>query len=61
MSPTTSTSGRSCPRGKPASNWIKTNPKQGYLVALRLYGPMKPFFDQTWVPDDVVKMKSPMP
>jgi hypothetical protein len=49
--------GPELPAGKPASNWIKTNPKQGYLVALRLYGPMKPFFDQTWVPDDVVKMR----
>ena len=33
-----------CP---PASNWLKTNPCQGYLVALWLYGSMQPFFDQT--------------
>jgi hypothetical protein len=33
-----------CP---PASNWLKTNPGQGYLVALWLYGSMQPFFDQT--------------
>jgi hypothetical protein len=46
--------------GKPAdaadANWIKTNPGEGYLCALRLYGPTKPFFDQTWIPDDVVKL-----
>jgi hypothetical protein len=38
-------------------NWLKTNPGQGYLVALWLYGSMQPFFDQTWIPDDLVKMK----
>jgi Protein of unknown function (DUF1214) len=38
------------------ANWIRTNPGEGYLCALRLYGPTKPFFDQTWIPDDVVKL-----
>jgi hypothetical protein len=49
--------GPELPPGKSASNWIKTNAGQGYIVALRLYGPEKPFFDQTWIPNDVVKMK----
>jgi hypothetical protein len=49
--------GPELPAGKPASSWIKTNPRQGYFVGLRLYGPTKPFFDQTWIPDDVVQLK----
>ena len=38
-------------------NWIATNPDKGFFVMVRLYGPAKPFFDQTWKPDDVVKVK----
>jgi hypothetical protein len=49
--------GPSLPQGTPESNWIKTNPGQGFLVALRRYGPTKAFYDESWIPDDVVKMK----
>jgi hypothetical protein len=42
--------------GAAEANWIKTNPGEGYLCALRLYGPTKPFFDQTWIPGDVTKI-----
>jgi hypothetical protein len=38
-------------------NWIATIPEQGFFVLVRLYAPGKPFFDQTWKPDDVVKVK----
>jgi hypothetical protein len=38
-------------------NWIATIPDQGFFVLIRLYAPGKPFFDQTWKPDDVVKVK----
>jgi hypothetical protein len=38
-------------------NWMATVADQGFFVMVRLYGPSKPFFDQTWKPDDVVKMK----
>lgn len=38
-------------------NWIKTVPDHGFFVNVRLYGPMKSFFDQTWQPDDVKKIK----
>ena len=34
-------------------NWLRTVPGKGYFIVLRLYGPTKPFFDQTWRPDDV--------
>src|SRR5262245_38194033 len=37
--------------------FIKTIPGRDFLVALRLYGTELPFYDQTWKPDDVVKVK----
>jgi hypothetical protein len=40
-----------------ASNWIQTVSGRNFLVALRLYGTGVEFFDQTWKPDDVVKVK----
>ena len=39
-------------------NWIATIPDKGFFVALRPYAPTKPFFDQTWKPDDVMKIGS---
>jgi hypothetical protein len=39
-----------------ASNWIQTVDGRNFLVALRLYGTGVEFFDQTWKPDDVVKV-----
>jgi hypothetical protein len=37
-------------------NWIKTNPGEGFAVSLRLYGATMPFYDQSWIPDDVVRI-----
>jgi len=45
------------PADVPASNWIQTVSGRNFLVALRLYGTGVEFFDQTWKPDDVVKVK----
>src|SRR5262249_15852262 len=39
------------------SNWIQTASGRALLVALRLYGTGTEFYDQTWKPDDVVKLK----
>ncbi|MEW6438659.1 MAG: DUF1254 domain-containing protein [Pseudomonadota bacterium] len=39
------------------SNWIQTVRGRNFLVALRLYGTGVEFFDQTWKPDDLVKVK----
>ena len=39
------------------SNWIQTVKDRAFLVALRLYGSGTEFYDQTWKPDDVVKVK----
>jgi hypothetical protein len=38
------------------NNWIKTIPGQGWEILLRLYGPLEPYFDQTWKPNDIVKV-----
>jgi hypothetical protein len=45
------------PAGAPESNWIRTVDGRNFLVALRLYGTGVEFFDQTWKPDDVVKVR----
>ncbi len=34
-------------------NWVQTMPGRGYNVALRLYGPLEPWFDKTWRPGDI--------
>jgi hypothetical protein len=39
------------PKGK-EGNWIQTMPDKGYHVLLRLYGPLQPWFDKTWMPGD---------
>lgn len=38
-------------------SFLKTVPGRNFLVALRLYGTGVAFYDQTWKPDDVVKVK----
>jgi len=45
------------PAAAPDSNWIQTVKDRAFLVALRLYGSGTEFYDQTWKPDDVVKVK----
>jgi hypothetical protein len=37
--------------------FIQTIPGRAFLVALRLYGAEDAFYDQTWKPDDIVKVK----
>jgi hypothetical protein len=37
-------------------NWIATVPDKGWFTLLRLYGPTKAFFDQTWKPDDIKRV-----
>jgi hypothetical protein len=37
--------------------FIQTVPGRDFLVALRLYGAEDAFYDQTWKPDDIVKVK----
>src|SRR5262249_31150414 len=44
------------PANAPASNFIQTVSGRNFLAALRLYGTGVEFFDQSWKPDDVVKV-----
>ena len=39
--------GPTAPKGK-ENNWIQTAPGKGFFLILRLYAPLKPWFDQTW-------------
>jgi hypothetical protein len=43
------------PAGKEA-NWIATIPGKGWYPLLRLYGPLKPWFDKTWRPGEIERM-----
>ena len=44
--------GPEAPAGQEA-NWIQTIPGKGWFVALRLYGPLEPWFDKTWRPGEI--------
>ena len=44
--------GPKAPAGNEA-NWVQTMPGRGYNVLLRLYGPLEPWFNQTWQPGDL--------
>jgi len=39
------------------TNYIKTIEGRAFITVIRLYGAGIDFFDQTWKPDDVVKLK----
>jgi hypothetical protein len=41
---------------KGADNWLRTVPGKAWFILLRLYGPEQPYFDNTWKPDDIVKV-----
>ena len=38
-------------------NWIKTVPGKGYVGGLRLYSPTEAFFDKSWKPGNIEKVK----
>jgi len=35
------------------NNWVQTLPKKGWFMILRLYGPLEPWFDKTWRPNEI--------
>jgi hypothetical protein len=43
--------GPKAPAGK-ESNWIQTVSGRGWFTILRLYGPLEPWFNQTWRPGE---------
>jgi hypothetical protein len=50
--------GPAAPAGK-ESNWIQTVPGKGWFTILRLYGPLDSWFDKTWRPGEIEKLKGP--
>ena len=44
------------PAAAPASNWIQTAPGRAFICCIRFYGTEIAFYDQTWKPDDLVKV-----
>ncbi len=48
--------GPEAPAGR-ERNWVQTMPGKGWFVLFRFYGPLEPFFDKTWKPDDVEQVR----
>jgi hypothetical protein len=48
--------GPTAPAGHEA-NWVQTVPGKGWNVLLRLYGPLQPWFDNTWQPGEFELVK----
>jgi hypothetical protein len=40
------------PKGK-EGNWLQTIPGKSWWLALRMYGPLQPWIDQTWRPGEI--------
>jgi hypothetical protein len=49
--------GPSQPADAPDTNFIQTVDGRNFIATVRLYGTGAEFFDQTWKPDDVVKVR----
>ncbi len=45
------------PQGVARGNWIQTVPGKGFMVLLRLYSPLEPFFTKAWRPSEVELVK----
>jgi hypothetical protein len=48
--------GPKAPAGK-ENNWVQTIPGKGWFMILRLYGPLDPWFNQTWRPGEIELVK----
>ncbi len=48
--------GPQAPKGK-ESNWIQTVPGKGWNTILRLYGPLESWFDKTWQPGEIERVR----
>ena len=38
-------------------NWLQTIPGKSWFIALRLYGSLQPWIDQTWRPGEIEFVK----
>lgn len=48
--------GPKAPKGH-EHNWIQTVPGKSWFLAIRYYGPLKPFYDKTWKPSEIELLK----
>lgn len=48
--------GPKAPTGK-EGNWVQTVPGKGWFTILRIYAPLKPWFDKTWRPSEIELVK----
>lgn len=48
--------GPKAPKGH-EHNWIQTVPGKSWFLAIRYYGPLKPFYDKTWKPSEIELIK----
>jgi hypothetical protein len=49
--------GPTAPGDARQTNWIQTMPGRRWFTIFRFYGPLEPFFDQTWKANDIVELK----
>jgi hypothetical protein len=49
--------GPTMPKGVDRGNWIQTTPGKGWFTILRLYSPLKPFFDKSWRAGEIEEVK----
>lgn len=47
--------GPAAPEGK-ENNWVPTNPKKGFFLIFRFYGPLEGIIDKTWKLNDLEKL-----
>jgi len=39
-------------------NWVETIPGKSWFVILRIYGPLKPWIEQTWRPGEIISLEA---
>lgn len=49
--------GPNLPKNVSEKNWIKTDPKKGFFVVFRFYGPTEGYIEKTWVLNDFEVMR----
>jgi hypothetical protein len=49
--------GPTMPKGVERGNWIQTTPGKGWFTLLRLYSPLKSFFDKSWKAGEIEEVK----
>jgi hypothetical protein len=49
--------GPTLPSGVDRGNWIQTTPGKGWFTLLRLYSPLKSFFDKSWRAGEIEEVK----